>query len=131
MNRIHIHREQYPLIVAFAITIHKSQGLSLDCSIIDLSDKVFGEGTAYVVLSRVRSLKGLYLTSFTPIAERASKICLEQCNQLREQFRPDLPLYQLPSKKILKRKLSGAIAPPVKRIRTERSEQVTNPKKVA
>ena len=57
LNKFYVHREQFPLIVAYAITIHKSQGLSLDCAIIDLSERVFGEGMAYVALSRIRSLK--------------------------------------------------------------------------
>ena len=101
--------------MAYAITIHKNQGLSLDCAIIDLSERVFGEGMAYVALSRIRSLNGVHLTSFTPDAIMASRACLEECNRLREQFRPDLPLYQLPSKRSVKRRMTGAIAPPAKR----------------
>ena len=38
--------EQFPLILAYAVTIHKCQGLSLDCVIVDLSDKVFSAGMA-------------------------------------------------------------------------------------
>ena len=41
MNKFHIFRAQFPLILSFAMTIHKCQGLSLDCAIIDLSDKIF------------------------------------------------------------------------------------------
>ena len=50
----------------FAITIHTCQGLSIDCAIVDLSDEVFSDGMAYVALSRVRSLDGLFLTAFDP-----------------------------------------------------------------
>ena len=110
MKNFYVYRKQYPLILAYAVTIHKCQGLSLDCAIVDLSDKVFSAGMAYVALSRVRSLSGLHLIEFHSKSLMVSISCLKEVNRLREKYRPDLPLYAIPApnKKATKRKLSGS-----------------------
>ena len=90
MKNMYIHRKQYPLILAFVITIHKCQGLSLDTAIIDLSQEVFGDGMAYVALSRVRTLSGLHLITLDPGCIYANNPCIGEINRLRSKYRPDL-----------------------------------------
>ena len=53
---------QIPLVLSWAITIHKSQGMSIEKAVIDIGGSVFQYGQTYVALSRVKSLHGLYLT---------------------------------------------------------------------
>jgi len=54
--------QQFPLRLAWAVTIHKSQGKTYDRAIIDLGSGAFAPGQTYVALSRLTSLDGLYLT---------------------------------------------------------------------
>ena len=64
---------QVPLILAWALTIHKSQGATMDCAEIDIGNSIFECGQTYVALSRIKSLEGLYLTSFEPTRIKINK----------------------------------------------------------
>uniref|UniRef100_A0A7C9ERL3 ATP-dependent DNA helicase n=1 Tax=Opuntia streptacantha TaxID=393608 RepID=A0A7C9ERL3_OPUST len=63
-------RLQLPLVLAWATSIHKSQGMTLDKLYTDLS-RAFGYGMSYVAFSRVRNLDGLYLSGFKPSSVKA------------------------------------------------------------
>lgn len=73
---------QYPLRLAWAITVHKSQGMTLSCAEIDLS-KSFVHGMGYVALSRVRSLKGIKLLGINALALEVNPEITEFDNYLK------------------------------------------------
>ncbi len=76
---------QYPLKLAWAVTTHKSQGMTLDRVRVDLTN-TFERGMAYVALSRARSLEGLSLA--VPLSKgqvRASAKCVDFYRGLRER----------------------------------------------
>lgn len=59
-----IVRSQIPLILAYSLTIHKSQGSTLDHVLCNLGSSIFANSQAYVALSRVKDLSGLYIKDF-------------------------------------------------------------------
>ncbi|HEV2613991.1 MAG TPA: AAA family ATPase [Gammaproteobacteria bacterium] len=74
---------QVPLRLAWAITIHKSQGMTLDAVEIDLGD-AFEPGMGYVALSRVRSLNGLKLMNLNEMALKVHPKILQQDSVFKE-----------------------------------------------
>ncbi len=83
---------QYPIRLAWAITIHKSQGLSLDYAEIDLS-KTFSYGMGYVALSRLRTLAGLRLVGFDQRALEMDPRILELDNELQSESEENVSLF--------------------------------------
>ncbi|MEK7147802.1 MAG: PIF1 family DEAD/DEAH box helicase [Patescibacteria group bacterium] len=73
---------QVPLRLAWAITVHKSQGMSLDAAVMDLTD-VFEFGQGYVALSRVRALSGLYLLGWNERTFQVHPDVLEKDSEFR------------------------------------------------
>lgn len=74
---------QIPLRCAWAITIHKSQGMTLDRAVMDLS-RTFAPGMGYVALSRVQTLDGLYLGGINNRAFLVSDDAVRLDGMLRE-----------------------------------------------
>lgn len=80
--------KQYPLKSAWAITIHKSQGLTFDRAVIN-AGAAFSHGQVYVALSRCRSLEGLVLTSPIRASVIVSDQTVESFTKYAEEHQPD------------------------------------------
>ena len=77
--------KQIPLIHAWAITIHKAQGVTLELAQIDAGSNIFECGQTYVALSRVKSLEGLYLTALNPGKIKVNKKVQEFYSKLNHK----------------------------------------------
>jgi len=107
-----------PLIMGYACTIHRSQGMSIDLAKIDIGRNVFsgsgGYGQVYVALSRVRSLRGLSILNFDPSKIRCHPKVIEYYRMLdsniitHPQIKSDDTSISTDSKgkKVVKRKVS-------------------------
>ncbi|CAF1099646.1 unnamed protein product, partial [Brachionus calyciflorus] len=93
-TNIYITRKQFPLILAWAITIHKCQGMTIKEALIDLGSSIFENGMAYVALSRIKSFKNLYLSSFDPATLVCNAIAILEINRLRKKFCPNLKIIE-------------------------------------
>jgi ATP-dependent DNA helicase PIF1 len=81
MDNSKIVATQIPFMLAYSITIHRCQGLSIDKAILDLAD-CFCNHMVYVALSRVRSLEGVYLHSFNPKKITVNEKLLDFINEI-------------------------------------------------
>ena len=87
---IYIIIKQLPLCFSSGISVLKSQGLSLKRAVINAGNSIFTTGQIYVDLSRLISLKGLYLINYDPSFVKVNETTVIEYNRLRALFRPDL-----------------------------------------
>jgi len=83
-NTVAVTRSQFPLRLAFACTIHKVQGMTLDRVVISMKSRFF-HGQAYVALSRVKTLQGLYLLDFNKKKIICNKDVTREMNRLQQK----------------------------------------------
>ncbi len=105
---------QIPLRLAWAITVHKSQGMTLDAARIDLR-KAFVEGMGYVALSRVKNLYSLYLSGINNMALRVSEDAQNIDVLLRDKAAKDCKRFEYLKGAIEKRKDDFISKKPVKK----------------
>jgi ATP-dependent DNA helicase PIF1 len=90
---------QIPLILAWALTIHKIQGATVEMAQIDIGQNIFEYGQTYVALSRIKSLEGLFLSSFHPLRIKSNPKVMEFYKNI-----PEIPVFSsipIPRTKIL------------------------------
>lgn len=75
---------QIPLVYAWAVSIHKSQGATMDAARLDIGSNVFEAGQTYVALSRIKSLDGLFIDAFEPRKIKTNKKVKAYYAKLRE-----------------------------------------------
>ena len=78
---------QVPLMLSWAITIHKSQGMTIDNAEVDAGNNIFESGQTYVALSRLRTPEGLYLSSFNPKKIKNNKVVEEYYDSQKNRLK--------------------------------------------
>ena len=94
-----IYIMQYPIMLAWAITIHKIQGTTLAMAEMDIGQNIFTYGQTYVALSRIKSLDGLYLSSFEPSRVKANPKVKHYYSQIPATPTPEPELVEEPPEK--------------------------------
>ncbi|XP_067209109.1 uncharacterized protein [Linepithema humile] len=102
MEKAYVIRRQFPLCLSYGITVHKSQGLSLQNAIMDIGNSVFSHGQIYVALSRLTSLDGLHLINFDPKSIVASEEAIIEYNRLKQTYKPETEIISVLNEKYRK-----------------------------
>jgi len=86
LNGASAQRTQFPLQNAFALTVHKTQGLTLPHTTISLDEQMFANGQAYVAMSRATAWENIEIRSFNPDAIKVDNEMLAELNRLQQKF---------------------------------------------
>jgi ATP-dependent DNA helicase PIF1 len=76
-EKVTVNRVQFPLMLAWSVSIHKMQGATLDYCIIDLGTSLFACGMGYVALSRCKTVSGIFIVNLIPRMLKANPIALQ------------------------------------------------------
>ena len=91
-----VSRRQFPLVLAWATTIHKVQGLTMDQIVVNMKGSAFTAGQAYVAFSRVKTLAGLFIKNFNPASIKVNSSVVSEMERLTsEKLLPAPPVPQV------------------------------------
>lgn len=96
--------EQYPFALAWAITIHKSQGMGIEYLSVDVGKNIFEDGQTYVALSRAKNLTGLHIKDF----DISSIRCNRNVDKFYKKMRKKSKQWYMIGENIFKNNLNGS-----------------------
>jgi hypothetical protein len=82
-NGAHVQRTQLPICPAWAVTVHKAQGKTVDEAFVHLGDTMRHPGQAYVAISRVRRLRDLHFTAFVRDAICSNSLVVQEMDRIK------------------------------------------------
>lgn len=122
-NDIYLVRKQLTLRLGYAVTIHSSQGMTLDHAAMDIGRSIFTSAQAYVALSRVRRAEDLYLLQFDPKSLKVNQEALQYVAKIEGVEIPAASSTKLTQKPRMRRRPTTVIEPLQITLHQENSEE--------